>query len=150
MEGLHPSNGLSPLTGRGIVNGWRVFAGAKTIRTLTFNFDSLSHGADALGRNEMRSFINAISSDLFVKDLQDLTNVAGLLQLRADILERLRIYASRALSESAHLPGEKSPGRRMHPSAVLAVVLPGTTARGTSAGWRPEQPIWLPAFACSR
>lgn len=96
----------------------------------------------------MRSFINAISNDVFVIDRQDRMNVAGRVPLRADILGRLRIYGRRALAGSAHLPGEERSGKPKHRSAVPAVASRATTALGSSTGWRLEQPTWLPVFAC--
>jgi hypothetical protein len=97
----------------------------------------------------MRSFMQAISSDVFVNDRHDHATVGGMLQLRAEILKRLRLYARRALSGSAQLPGEKSPGTSKCRCAVPAVVL-GTAALRSTTGWRPERPARLPAFACSR
>ena len=94
----------------------------------------------------MRSFINTISIDLFVNDRRDRANVAGMLQVRIDILGALRFYATRALGMTAHLLRDK----RKHHCAVLAVVTGKTTALGSSAGWRPGQPSTLPAFASSR
>jgi hypothetical protein len=97
----------------------------------------------------MRSFMQAISSDLFVNDRHDHANVGDMLQLRTEILERLCLYARRALSGSAQLPGAKSPGTAKVRCAVPAVVL-ATTALASTTCWRPEQPVRLPAFACSR
>jgi len=96
----------------------------------------------------MRSFINAISSVEFANDRQDRTNTAGMLLLRASILRSLRIYGRGTSAGSAHLPGKTCPGKPKHGGAVQTVEST-TTAPGSPAGWRPEQPLWLPAFTCA-